>query len=224
MLKCIAIDDEPLALEKLALFISRVSCLELEMTFSNAIQALDYLKQHETDLIFLDIQMEEFTGIQFLNSLKTRPYVIITSAYKEYAIDGYEFEVTDYLLKPFGFERFHLGIEKVLRQIQYQAPPPTYIFVKTGYSMERINLADILYIEGMDEYLQIVTPRQKLMTLQSFRQMEQSLPPENFMRVHKSFIVALGKIERIERHIIIIGSKRIPIGKSYKEAFYKKLE
>lgn len=224
MLKCIAIDDEPLALEKLALFISRVSCLELEMTFSNAIQALDYLKQHETDLIFLDIQMEEFTGIQFLNSLKTRPYVIITSAYKEYAIDGYEFEVTDYLLKPFGFERFHLGIEKVLRQIQYQAPSPTYIFVKTGYSMERINLADILYIEGMDEYLQIVTPRQKLMTLQSFRQMEQSLPPENFMRVHKSFIVALGKIERIERHIIIIGSKRIPIGKSYKEAFYKKLE
>lgn len=223
MFKCIAIDDEPLALEKLSLFTSRISGLQLEKTFSNAIEALDYLGHHPTDLIFLDIQMEEFSGIQFLNSLKKRPHIIITSAYREYAIEGYEFEVTDYLLKPFGFDRFYQAIEKVLRQSQPQPSNPSYIFVKTGYSMERIDLADIFYIEGMNEYLQIVTSGRKYMTLQSFAQIEDSLPSGNFLRVHKSYLVALDKIERIERHVIIIRDKRIPLGKSYKEIFYKRL-
>lgn len=223
MLKCIAIDDEPLALEKLSIFIAKVSRLQLERTFTNAIEALDYLNQHHTDLIFLDIQMEDFSGIQFLNSLKNRPFVIITSAYKEYAIEGYEFEVTDYLLKPFGFERFYIALEKVFRHTQPKISAPTYIFVKTGYNLERIDFADILYIEGMNEYLQIVTREHKWMTLQSFRQMEQLLPPGNFLRVHKSYLVALDKIERIERQIIIIRGKRIPIGKSYKEAINRLL-
>lgn len=223
MLKCIAIDDEPLALEKLSIFIAKVSRLQLERTFTSAIEALDYLNQHHTDLIFLDIQMEDFSGIQFLNSLKNRPFVIITSAYKEYAIEGYDFEVTDYLLKPFGFERFYIAVEKVFRHTQPKISAPTYLFVKTGYSLERIDIANILYIEGMNEYLQIVTREHKWMTLQSFRQMELLLPPENFLRVHKSYLVALDKIERIERQIIIIRGKRIPIGKSYKEAINRLL-
>ncbi len=131
--------------------------------------------------------------------------------------------MTDYLLKPFGFERFFVAIEKVTRQSATESIHPDFIFIKTGYSTERVDLADILYVEGMNEYLQIVTPKRKLMTLLSFQQFATNLPARNFVRVHKSYLVTLDKIERIERHIIIIGDKRIPIGQTYKEMFYRRL-
>lgn len=218
--KCIVIDDEPLAIEKLNSFISRISWLSPEESFSNAIDALNYLKTNPVDLIFLDIQMDDFSGLQFLEALKNRPFIIITSAYKEYAIQGYDFEVTDYLLKPFGFERFIIAVEKVYAQhAAFRQQKRDYIFLKTGYSMERVNLSEILYIEGMNEYLQVVTLQHKFMTLQNFRDMEVLLSSDNFIRVHKSFIVALDKIEKIERNVIIIRGKRIPVGKSYKEKF-----
>lgn len=218
--KCIVIDDEPLAIEKLNGFISRISWLSPEESFNNAIDALNYLKTKTVDLIFLDIQMDDFSGLQFLEALKNRPFIIITSAYKEYAIQGYDFEVTDYLLKPFGFERFIIAVEKVYAQhAAFRQQKRDYIFLKTGYSMERVNLSEILYIEGMNEYLQVVTHQHKFMTLQNFRDMEALLFSDNFTRVHKSFIVALDKIEKIERNVIIIRDKRIPVGKSYKEEF-----
>lgn len=221
-IKCIAIDDEPLSIEKLSIFISKISWLKLDKSFNNAIDALNYLKTNDIDLIFLDIQMDEFSGIQFLESIKVRPKIIITSAYKEYAIQGYEFDVTDYLLKPFGFERFIIAIDKVFNQlVDTKIIKRNYIFIKSGYNMERVNLEDILYIEGMLEYLQIVTSKNKLMTLQTFSNMESILPLNNFLRVHKSFIVAIDKIETIERNIIKIKDKRIPIGTSYKEKFDK---
>lgn len=221
--KCIIIDDEPLAVEKLRLFITKVSWLQLEATFNDGLAALNYIRQNPVELLFLDIQMEEFSGIQFMESLKERPFIIITSAYSEYALQGYEFDVTDYLLKPFGLERFISATDKVFQQLKTRYPRPDFLFLKTGYSIERIDIDDILYIEGMNEYLRFVTPEKKYMTLQSFRQTESQLPADRFIRVHKSFIVALHKIEKIERHVILIHGQRIPIGKNYKEQFYRKL-
>jgi len=223
-IKCIVIDDEPLAIEKLSIYISKISWLQHEASFSNAIDALNYLKTHDIDLIFLDIQMDEFSGIQFLKSLKTSQKVIITSAYTEYAIKGYEFDVTDFLLKPFGFERFIVAIDKVFSQlVDSKTIKRSYIFIKSGYNMERVMFDEILYVEGMLEYLQIVTTKNKLMTLQTFSSIESVLPPSNFIRVHKSFIVAIDKIDMIERNIIKVKDKRIPIGVSYKDTFDKLL-
>jgi len=223
-IKCIIIDDEPLAVEKLSIYISKIPWLKQEASFNNAIDALNYLKTEDIDLIFLDIQMDEFSGIQFLVSLKAPPKIIITSAYAQYAIQGYEFDVTDYLLKPFGFERFIVATDKVFNQLVVtKTIKRNYIFIKSGYTMERVIIDDILYIEGMQEYLQIVTVKNKLMTLQTFSNMESLLPLNNFLRVHKSFIVAIDKIDKIERNIIKIKDKCIPIGVSYKERFDKLL-
>jgi DNA-binding LytR/AlgR family response regulator len=223
-IKCIVIDDEPLAIEKLSIYISKISWLQHEASFSNAIDALNYLKTHDIDLIFLDIQMDEFSGIQFLESLKTSQKVIITSAYTEYAIKGYEFDVTDFLLKPFGFERFIVATDKVFNQlVDSKTIKRNYIFIKSGYNMERVMIDEILFVEGMHEYLQIVTTKNKLMTLQTFSSIEAILPLNNFRRVHKSFIVAIDKIDRIERNIIVIRDKRIPVGISYKDGFDKLL-
>ena len=223
-IKCIIIDDEPLAAEKLSIYISKIPWLKQEASFNNAIDALNYLKTQDIDLIFLDIQMDEFSGIQFLESLKTPPKIIITSAYAQYALQGYEFDVTDYLLKPFGFERFIVATDKVFNQlVDTKTIKRNYIFIKSGYTMERVIIDDILYIEGMQEYLQIVTGKNKLMTLQTFGNMESLLPINNFLRVHKSFIVAIDKIDKIERNIIKIKDKSIPIGLSYKERFDKLL-
>jgi len=223
-IKCIVIDDEPLAIEKLSIYISKISWLKHEASFSNAIDALNYLKTRDIDLIFLDIQMDEFSGIQFLESLKSSHKVIITSAYTEYAIKGYEFDVTDFLLKPFGFERFIVATDRVFNQlVDSKTIKRNYIFIKSGYNMERVMIDEILYVEGMLEYLQIVTTKNKLMTLQTFSSIETVLPLCNFMRVHKSFIVAIDKIDMIERNIIKIKDKRIPIGVSYKDRFDKLL-
>ena len=223
-IKCIVIDDEPLAIEKLSIYISKISWLKHEASFSNAIDALNYLKTNDIDLIFLDIQMDEFSGIQFLESLKTFHKVIITSAYTEYAIKGYEFDVTDFLLKPFGFERFITATDRVFNQlVDSKTIKRNYLFIKSGYNMERVMIDEILYIEGMLEYLQIVTTRNKLMTLQTFSNIESVLPLSNFMRVHKSFIVAIDKIDMVERNIIKIKDKKIPVGISYKDRFDKLL-
>jgi len=200
-IKCIVIDDEPLAVSKLELFIGKIPELILTGTFDNAIDAMSWLKQNETDLIFLDIQMEPLSGIQFLEATGLKTRIIITSAFDQYAIKGFELNVTDYLLKPFSFERFVMAVNKVLdhflskdRMDKSQEGKTKYIFVKTEYRLERVDVDDILYIEGMKDYLRIVCTEKKIMTLQSFSKIEESLPPERFCRVHKSYLVALGKI------------------------------
>ena len=162
-INCIVIEDEPLALKKLIGFISKVGYLKLCESFDNAIDAISYLKENSIDLIFLDIQMEEFTGIQFLETVKERPKVIITTAYDKYAVKGYELDVVDYLLKPFTFDRFIQSIEKI-SAIQTNGLTSTSnncIFVKTEYRLEKIEINDILYIEGMSEYLGIVTKQKR---------------------------------------------------------------
>lgn len=224
-INCIVIEDEPLAIKKLTGFIHKVEYLQLSRTFDNAIDAISYLKENPVDLIFLDIQMEEFTGIQFLETIKQRPKVIITTAYDKYAVKGYELDVADYLLKPFTFERFIQSVEKMHKTLSEKQTPVSadYIFVKTEYRLEKIKVSTILYVEGMNEYLQIVTEEKKIMTLQNFKSIEEVLPKNNFVRVHKSYLVAIDKVESIERNRIKIQKMLIPISETYKEAFFSKI-
>ncbi len=221
-INCIVVDDTPLAVEKLEGFIRQVPHLNLLKSFNNGIEAISFIKTNPVDLVFLDIQMEQLSGLQFLESLQNPPRIIIVSAYSQYAVSGFDHSVTDYLLKPYSFERFLKAIDKVQTDQGVQ-PQNEYMFVKTEYRMERVSFSDILYIEGQGAYLRIVTRKNKIMTLQSFQNMESMLPQDNFMRVHKSFIIAMNKIESIERNRVRIGAEYIPVGLSYRERFMKKL-
>ncbi len=225
-INCIVIEDEPLALKKLIGFINKVGYLKLCKSFDNAIDAIGYLKETSIDLIFLDIQMEEFTGIQFLETVKERPKVIITTAYDKYALKGYELDVVDYLLKSFTFDRFLQSVEKVSKSTnnQLNSISNSCIFVKTEYRLEKIEIDTILYIEGMSEYLGIVTTQKKIMTLQNFSTIAKILPDNNFVRVHKSYLVAIDKIKSIERNKIKINDKIIAISDTYKDMFFNKLK
>lgn len=226
-MNCIIIEDEPLATNKLKGFVERISTLNLLATFDSALAAIDFLLSNEVALIFLDIQMDQLTGIEFLENVQTKAQVIITTAYSEFALKGYELRVSDYLLKPYAFSRFIQAVDKVTMQHQLllQAQNETeFIFVKTEYRVEKVDLSDILYIEGMKDYLRLVTKKGNIMTLQRFKTYESFLPKERFARVHKSYIVAVAEIDSIERNRIKIGEKRIPISETYRASFNKRLD
>jgi two-component system, LytTR family, response regulator len=226
-LKCIIIEDEPLATKKLEVFIQRVPFLELVASFENAMGSLEFLKTNATDIILLDIQMEQLTGIQLLETMSARPYVIITSAYAEYALKGYELRVFDYLLKPFSFERFLLAVNKVyddIQQKQNEQKAVSHIFVKTEYRIENVEVDHILYIEGMQGYLRIHLSQKKIMTKQSFKSIMEQLPANKFIQVHKSWVIAIAKIESIEHNRIKIGGALIPIGDTYRDNFFEMIK
>ncbi|HEX2935962.1 MAG TPA: LytTR family DNA-binding domain-containing protein [Bacteroidales bacterium] len=235
-INCIAIDDEPLALDIIKDYAKRVPFLNLMATFDNAVDCMSYLKSNPVDLMFLDIQMEELTGIQLLSALKEKPQVIFTTAYDQFALKGYELDVLDYLLKPISFERFLKAADKAYDKLMAKPeakaavteiiPQKTidYCFVKSEFHLEKVNFAEVLYIEGMGDYLMIHTPTRKIMTLQSFKKVEETFPAENFCRVHKSYIVAIDKIESIERNRIKIGNILIPVSDSYKKDFFAMIE
>lgn len=225
-INCIAIDDEPLALSKLEGFISKVPELRFVRTFDDPVEAIGWLKENGADLIFLDIQMEQLTGIQFLEAIDPSSKVILTTAYDQYAIKGFELNVTDYLLKPFSFQRFLQAVNKAMEHFSNKkiSENDSFIFVKTEYRLERIDIDDILYIEGMKDYLRIICKGKKVMTLQSFARIEESLPDNKFCRVHKSYIVAIDKIKSVERGVIIIADQRIPVSNTYKDNFYSKIK
>jgi len=225
-INCIVIEDEPLALKKIKEYIEQVDYLNFLQGFNDAVEALGYLKGNPVDLIFLDIRMKKLSGIQFLESLQKKPKVIITSAYDEYALKGYELDVADYLLKPFSFERFLMSVDKLYNQLNGIKNILTndYIFVKTEYRIEKVSLKDILYIQGMKDYLKIHTIDKKIMTLQTFKNLMEVLPTIDFQRIHNSYVVAISKIDNIERNRIRIGKDLIPISDSYKENFYKILK
>jgi DNA-binding LytR/AlgR family response regulator len=218
---CIIIEDEPLAMERTREFVLKVPFLKLLQTFDNGIDALGYLKSEPVDLIFLDIQMDEFSGIHLLESLNQRPAVIVTSAFNEYAIKGFDLNVTDYLLKPFTFERFMQSVSKVSDLINSQKKDfQSFIFIRTEYRLEKILMEDILFIEGVRDYRQINTVGKKILTSESFRDLELKLPVHQFVRVHKSYLVSLDKIESIERDRIKIQKELIPISETYRDKFY----
>jgi two-component system, LytTR family, response regulator len=222
---CIIIEDEPLALEKTKDFVNKVPFLQLSATFENALTGLAYLNSNKVDLLFLDINMDELTGIELLESSKINSQVIITTAYQEYALKGYELHITDYLLKPFTFNRFLQAVNKAQENLVRHASEaqPEFIFVKTENRLEKIMLDDIVYIEGMRDYRRIHTIHKnvKIMTLQNFSEFEKLIPPSLICRVHKSYMVALNKIVSIERSRIKIADQLIPISETYKEAFFQ---
>ena len=222
---CIIIEDEPLALERTKDFTQKIPFLNLCATFDNALSGLAFLKTNKVDLLFLDINMDELTGIELLESTKIDSQVIITTAYQEYALKGYELNVTDYLLKPFNFNRFLQAVNKAHENLNQNASnaPLEFIFVKTENRLEKITLDDIIYIEGMRDYRRIHTVNKKIMTLQNFKEFEKIIPSNLVCRVHKSYMVSLKKIESIERGRIKILNQIIPISETYKADFFKKI-
>jgi two-component system LytT family response regulator len=220
---CVIIEDEPLALEKTRDFVNKVPFLHLNATFDNALTGLSYLNSNKVDLLFLDINMDELSGIELLESTKLNNQVIITTAYQEYALKGYELKITDYLLKPFTFNRFLQAVNKAQENIAHHnlESTPGFIFVKTEYRLEKIMLNEIVYIEGMRDYRRIHTEKKKVMTLQNFSEFEKLLPSNIVCRVHKSYMVAINKIVSIERNRIKIADQLIPISETYKEDFFQ---
>jgi len=238
-MNCIAVDDELLALKKIQRFAEKIDYLNLLGTFDNALSTFSFLRENKVDLIFLDIQMDEFTGIQLLETLKDPPYVILTTAFDEYALKAYELDVIDYLLKPIPFERFIKAVEKVYarflkdQNVKTQSQQvytdtehvsqPDYIFIKSGNKTVKVYFNKILYIEGQRDYLQIHTEDSKIMTLLNFKKMQELLDPQKFIRVHKSYVIAIDKIDYIENNAIKIKDKLIPVSNTYKIAFYNLL-
>ena len=218
---CIIIEDEPLALEKTKDFVEKIPFLILNATFDNALTGLMYLNNNKVDVLFLDINMDELSGIELLESSKITSQVILTTAYQEYALKGYELQVTDYLLKPFTFNRFLQAVNKAQENLAHHTADKKveFIFVKTENRLEKIMIDEILYIEGMRDYLRIHCVGKKIMTLQSFHELEQLIPAYLVCRIHKSYMVAINKIESIERSRIKIADQLIPLSDTYKEAF-----
>jgi DNA-binding LytR/AlgR family response regulator len=223
--KCIIVEDEPLALERTKEFTQKIPFIDLVGTFDNALDGLSFLKTNKVDVLFLDINMDELTGVELLESSNIEAQVIITTAYQEYALKGFELNVTDYLLKPFTFNRFLQAVNKAHENLDNEVinKIPEFIFVKTENRLEKINLQDILYIEGMRDYRRIHTKDKRIMTLQNFKEFELIIPSDIICRVHKSYMVSLSKIESIERNRIRIGDQMIPISETYKASFFKQI-
>lgn len=235
-LTCCIIEDEYLAQEILEEYISKVPFLELKGTYASPLEAASQLAADKPNLLFLDINMPDLDGLSFIPMLNPKPLIILTTAYDQYALKAYDLEVKDYLLKPFTFERFYRA---VLRLYQEQSPRYTlekkeekaetkpeqeYIFLKVGHRIQKVASRDILFVEGMKDYLRIHTREEKIMTLLSFAKLEALLPAQNFARVHRSFLVAIDKIDHIEKNRIQIADQLIPISDTYAEAFYKMLK
>lgn len=238
-MNCLAIDDEPLALNIIRDFCKRIDLINLVAACSNPFEAIKIISQQEIDLIFLDIQMPNITGLEFLRTIDNPPLVIFTTAYTEHALTGYELNAIDYLVKPFSFERFMKAVNKAyelysLRKKRNFAidgdnkvaatEEEKYLMIKVEYSTVKLDLDKVLYIEGLKDYVKIYAGAKPILTKTTMKHMEERLSANRFIRVHKSFIVAFDKIEAIENNRIIIGEKRIPIGNQYKIAFYAMLD
>jgi DNA-binding LytR/AlgR family response regulator len=222
-INCIIVEDEPLALERARGYVGKLSFLNLSATFDNAIDALVYLKTTKVDLIFLDINLGEMSGIQLLETSVVKSQVILTTAYQEYALKGFDLKVTDYLLKPFTFERFVQAVDRAVERLpkkQTVKTPNSFIFVKTENRLEKVFLREIIYIEGMGDYRRIHTVNKRVMTLQTFAEFERQIPQSIVCRVHKSFMVALAQIDSIEKGDIKIRDLTIPISDTYKRKLF----
>lgn len=232
-LRTIAIDDEPLALRLVSDYISKTPFLELSGAFDNPLDAIDFLSSSAIDLIFVDIQMPDLSGIEFARSLENAPKIVFTTAYEKYALEGFKLSAIDYLLKPFSYEEFLKAAGKARKQSELEANSlPSieannqFLFLKSEYKIRRINFNDILYIEGLKDYIKVYTVGEEkpVLSLNSIKSLEQKLPEEKFMRVHRSFIVNLDRIDTIERSRIIFGKTYIPVSDQYKDKFQDYLD
>jgi DNA-binding LytR/AlgR family response regulator len=223
MINCLIVEDEPLAMLRLKEYVERVPFLRLIQAVDNGLEAIPILLHESIDLLFLDIEMDGFSGIQLLEAVPAPPAIILTTAFDQYALTGYELGVSDYLLKPYTFDRFLQAVVRIQGKVKKEESigPKPFIFVKTEYRLQKVLLADILYIEGLRDYRRIHLSNEKIMTLETFRSLEHQLPANQFCRVHKSFMVSVDKIESIERDRISIGQQLIPISETYRKAFYQ---
>jgi DNA-binding LytR/AlgR family response regulator len=236
-MKCVIIDDEPLAVELLEDFVNKIDTLELLRTFNNAIDAVSFINQNNVDLIFLDIQMPHFSGIEFLNTIEKKPLIIFTTAYSDYAVEGFNLGAVDYLVKPIPFHRF---LKSVVRAQQISNPaaviqPVTentstpeseqdFMFVRAEYENVKMNFSDILFIEGLKDYVKIYTTDNKFtLTLISLIKLENLLSNKGFSRIHRSYIINIKHVKSIQKNKVLISDKRIPISESYKNAFFEKI-
>ncbi|MFN8296844.1 MAG: LytTR family DNA-binding domain-containing protein [Chitinophagales bacterium] len=225
MIQCIAIDDEPLALELISTYCEEVEFIQLQKTFTKTSEALKYMQSNPIDLLFLDIQMPDISGIDFYKNLEDKTMVIFTTAYSEYAVEGFNLNAVDYLLKPYELERFRKAVNRAKEFYDYTAKETNetnYIFVRADYSLIKIDCNDILYIESIDDYLRIhLSGKKPVMTLSTLKAIEDKLPSSNFIRVHRSYIVALNKIESVRGKNIQLPLAEIPISNKYEADFFK---
>ena len=234
VLKCLAVDDESLALDLVEDNISKVPFLQLVKRCRNAMEAVEYLENNPVDLVFLDIQMPGMTGLQFLESLTTKPMVIFVTAYQQYALDGFNLDVIDYVLKPINFERFlkasHKALDyyksKLVLNKPAEAPKLEFIFIHADYSLMKIMLEDILYIEGLKDYIKIHLRTQKFPVVcrMTMKSIEEKLPSTDFIRVHKSFIINLARVEKFNNKFAEIGTTKIPLSRNKKDEIVKAIE
>ena len=232
MIRCIAIDDEPLALRQITSYIEKTPFLQLVGSFNSAIKAMDFLQENEVELMFVDINMPDLTGLDFVKSLSSSAKVIFTTAYREYGYEGFQLDAADYLVKPIGYPDFLKAVTKTKKRFFKQKETTEtveknnqYLFIKSEYKIVRIDFNDITFIESMRDYVRIHLENQKpVMALMGLKKMEDFLPKNDFMRVHRSFIVSLNKITTIERNRIVFGKDYIPISEQYKDTFQEFLD
>lgn len=227
MIHCIAIDDEPLALQLVQEYCAKISFLKLEKTFTNTDEAIAYMQSNTVDLLFLDIQMPDITGIQFYKGLSEKPPVIFTTAYKDFAVEGFNVDAVDYLLKPFEYDRFLKACYKAKEYIEFlssQEVQLNSLFIKVNYEIMKINLKDIDLIEALDDYIKIYIKPNPVLTLMTLKSIQEKLPPRDFVRVHRSFIIPIAKIEKFSKSKVWIAGKEIPIGSSYSSVYDQLLE
>jgi DNA-binding LytR/AlgR family response regulator len=234
-IKCLAIDDEPLALGLVSDYISQIPFLELVGSYTSALDALQVLEMEQIDLIFLDIRMPDLSGFQFLDTLVEKPLVILTTAYNQYGPESYEFEIADYLLKPIPFEKFLKASNKAKEMLEEKnqkraegsfGDNTEYIFVNSEYKLIKIKIKDILYIEGLKDYIKIHVEgfERPVLTIMRIKTFEERLPLVDFVRVHRSFLINIHKIDSIQRSVVSIGKHEIPVGLSYADYFFKLVE
>jgi len=224
---CIAVDDEPLALQLVSQYCSKIPFLQLQKVFTNPDEAKAYLAENKIDLIFLDIQMPDINGMQFYKSLHVKPAVIFTTAFKDYAVDGFNVEAVDYLLKPFEYDRFLKAVYKAKEYIDFLASQDlqmSSIYVKVNYEMMKINLKDIDLIEALDDYIKIHIKPYPVLTLMTLKGVQEKLPTSAFARIHRSYIIPLGKVEKFSKNKVTVAGKEIPIGSSYADVYEKLLQ
>jgi DNA-binding LytR/AlgR family response regulator len=231
-LRCLVVDDEPLAMDIVEDYIKKVDYLTLAGKCQSAVKALEVLHSDHIDILFLDIQMPELTGFDLLESASKQPWVIFTTAYNHYAVQSYDIDAVDYLLKPFSFSRFLKAVEKVVAYNGAEPPQPplrsdkgiSYIFASTGGRTTRVAVDDILYIKGLSDYIEIVTENSKLIIYESLKNVLLQLGDQDFLRVHKSWIIPVGRIDSIVGNNIHIGGVEIPIGRTYRKQLFEKVE
>ncbi len=226
MIKAIAIDDEPPALDVIETFCSKIDFIDLQKTFTKPTEALKYLRKFPIDLLFLDIQMPSLTGIEFYKALQQETKVIFTTAHSEYAVEGFNLQAVDFLLKPYTFERFEQAVKRAQDAIgqtrQSDSGSEQFLFVRADYSLVKINIADILYIEGLDDYLKIHIHNQKtIVTRMTMKSVLKRLPIRDFVRIHRSFIIPFKRVESVKNKMLMLEGKELPIGNSYEEEFFK---